>query len=106
MATPAPAPTPAAHILRSGESAQQAKLAELKSDNVRTFHHMVPGACFIMPNGLEVQFLGGSFTTAEPDIIAELSAIADKPSSMVYTKAEIAASVATLTAKVAADAVQ
>ena len=76
----------------------------MKSTPVKTYHHIVRGAKFMMPDGLEVQFLGGSFTTADPEIIAELDKVANRPASMVYTKAEVVQEVAALTAKAAADA--
>lgn len=93
-------------VIRSGESAQQATPAIIKSKPVKTFYHMVKGAKFMMPNGLEVQFLGGRFVTEDTDIISELEAVANKPSSMIYTKAEAVAAVKALTQAAAADAVQ
>ena len=95
-----------ATTIRSGETAPQATPAVIKSQNVKTYHHMVMGAKFVMPDGLEVQFLGGQFVTADPEIIAELDKIANKPSSMVYTKAEAVEAVKALTAAAAEDAVQ
>ena len=62
----------ATQTIRSGETASQATPAIMKSTPVKTYHHIVRGAKFVMPDGLEVQFLGGSFTTADPEIIAEL----------------------------------
>jgi pyridoxal/pyridoxine/pyridoxamine kinase len=47
---------------------------------------MIPGANFIMPDGLELKFLGGQFVTEDPDVIEELSKVADKPTSMIFTK--------------------
>jgi hypothetical protein len=106
MPTPTPQQTTTPTVLRSGESAVPAGPLGLKDKNARTFHHMVPGARFIMPDGLEVQFLGGIFTTTDPDIIKELSAVADKPASMIYTESDMPATVNAMTAKAAADAVQ
>lgn len=81
---------PTAHIptgvLRSGENAPHANLQTLKDPAAKTYHHMTPGARFIMPDGLAVQFLGGQFVTADPAIIAELDKIVDKPTSMIFTK--------------------
>jgi len=57
--------------------------AALKSSKSKTYYHQTPGANFFMPNGLQIQFLGGSFTTEEPEIIAELDAVADKSASMI-----------------------
>lgn len=95
-----------ATTIRSGETAPPATPAAMKSKAARTYHHMVRGAKFMMPDGLEVQFLGGVFTTDDPEIIAELNKIADRPASMVYTKAEVVEAVNALTAQAAADAVQ
>lgn len=72
-------------VLRSGEVVASSMQA-LKNPNARVFHHMIPGANFIMPDGLELKFLGGQFVTDDPDVIAELSKIADKPTSMIFTK--------------------
>ena len=94
----------ATQTIRSGETASQATPAIMKSTPVKTYHHIVRGAKFVMPDGLEVQFLGGSFTTADPEIIAELDKVANRPASMVYTKSEVVQEVAALTAKAAADA--
>ena len=96
----------ATQSIRSGESAPQATPAIIKSTPVKTYHHIVIGAKFVMPDGLEVQFLGGHFTTADPEIMAELDKIANRPASMIYTKAEVVEEVQALTAKAAADAVQ
>jgi hypothetical protein len=95
-----------ATTIRSGETAPQASPTVIKSKPVKTYHHMVRGAKFMMPDGLEVQFLGGSFTTADEDIIAELDKVANRPASMIYTKAEVVAEVQALTAAAAKDAVQ
>ena len=92
--------------LRSGESAQPATPTVMKTQATRSYFHMVKGAKFVMPDGLEVQFLGGVFTTADPDIMRELDAVANKPASMIYTKAEVVEAVKALTAAAAADAVQ
>lgn len=92
-------------VLRSGESVSTSVEA-LKDPNAKTYYHMVPGARFCMPDGLEVRFLGGQFTTADPAIIAELDKIANKHTSMVYTnKVTVAAITAELNAA-AADAAE
>ena len=83
QATPASAPA-AAGILRSGEK-QASTQDALKDPNAKTYYHRVKGAKFIMPNGLELQFLGGLLVTNEPDIIRELDAVANKSTSMIYT---------------------
>jgi pyridoxal/pyridoxine/pyridoxamine kinase len=95
-----------APIIRAGETAPQATVATLQSKTAKTFHHMVPGAKFVMPDGLEVQFLGGQFVTTDPAIIAELSAVADKPASMIFTKSTVVEEVKELQKVAAADAVQ
>ena len=92
--------------IRSGETAPQASPDVIKSKPVKSYYHMVRGAKFIMPDGLEVQFLGGVFTTADTGIMTELDKIANRPASMVYTKAEVVEAVNALTAQAAADAVQ
>lgn len=95
-----------ATAIRSGETAPQASPSVLKTAAVKTYHHMVIGAKFVMPDGLEVQFLGGQFVTADEEIIAELDKVANKPASMIYTKAEVVEAVKALTAQAAEDAVQ
>jgi hypothetical protein len=96
----------ATQTIRSGETAPPASPEVMKTKAVKTYHHMVRGAKFVMPDGLEVQFLGGVFTTADTDIMRELDAVANKPASMIYTKAEVVEAVKALTAADAADAVQ
>lgn len=85
-----------AQVLRSGETVTSTQAA-ISNPNAKTFHHMVPGARFIMPSGLEVRFLGGVFVTDDKEIIEELDKIANEPTSQIYTKAE---------AKEAAEALQ
>lgn len=81
-----------ASVLRVGETATTS-VASLKDKNAKTYHHMVKGARFIMPDGLEVVFMGGVFTTADTEIIAELDKVANKASSMIYTRSEAAEAV-------------
>lgn len=78
---------PAQPILRSGESILTTQ-ASLKDPNAKTYFHMVPGSRFVMPDGLEVRFMGGRFTTNDPAIIRELDAVADKAASQIYTRRE------------------
>lgn len=80
---------PAATVLRSGERIATSASA-LKDPNAVTYHHMVPGARFVMPDGLEIIFMGGHFTTADPRIIAELNQVANKSTTLIYTKSEVA----------------
>lgn len=71
-----------ATTLMSGEKLATTQAA-LKAAGAKTYYHQCAGASFFMPNGLQIQFLGGSFTTADKEIIAELDAVADKPTSMI-----------------------
>lgn len=91
-----------ATVLRSGESIASTVEA-LKDKNAKTFFHMIPGARFVMPDGLEIKFLGGQFVTADPELIAELNKVADKSTSMIFTRKEVAASI-TAQSKQLADA--
>ena len=75
-------------VLRSGEQLHS-DLTALKSPDSKTYYHRVPGAKTHMPDGLEIQFLGGVFVTANPEIKAMLDKIADSPTSQVYTKTEV-----------------
>jgi len=89
--------------IRVGETLTTSAAA-LGDKNSRTFHHMIPGARFIMPDGLEIVFLGGQITTNDPDVIRELGAVADKSTSLIYTRKEVAEAVTANAAKAAADA--
>lgn len=73
--------------LRSGET-QTTTQEALADPDAKTYMHMVKGARFIMPNGLEIRFLGGFFRTNDPVIIAELDKVANKSTSQIYTKSE------------------
>lgn len=92
---------PQAATLRSGESVASTP-AGIKSG--KTYFHTIPGARFVMPDGLELQFLGGQFATADEQQIAELDKIANKPSSMIYTKREEIEQVKAVQKQVADDA--
>ena len=92
-----------APVLRAGERMASSPRA-LADKNSRVFHHMVPGARFVMPDGLEIVFLGGQFVTNDPEIIAELDKVSNKSSSMIYTAAEVVESVKANANKLAADA--
>jgi len=72
-------------VLRTGEKVATA-LSSLQSKDAKTFYHQIHGARFIMPDGLELVFLGGQFTTDEPSIISELSKVADRGTSMIYSR--------------------
>lgn len=78
--------------LRSGERAASSPAA-LRDPKAKVYHHMVPGAKFVMPDGLELIFLGGQYATTDAEQIAELDKIADRSTSMIYTKREVAAAV-------------
>lgn len=94
---------PGAGVLRTGE--QQASTQEaLKNPNAKRYYHRIKGAKFIMPNGLELIFMGGQIVTDDPDIIAELDKIANKSTSMVFTMKEGIAAVEAQEAAVADDA--
>lgn len=90
-------------IIRAGEKIATTAAA-LKDPKARAFRHVIPGAKFIMPDGLELQFLGGTFVTADPEIIRELNAVADKPASMIFTHTEVATAIAGQQNQLAADA--
>ena len=92
-----------APVLRAGEKLASSPRA-LADKNSRVFRHMVPGARFVMPDGLEILFMGGQFVTNDPEIIAELDKVANKASSMIYTTVEVVEAVKANTNKLAADA--
>lgn len=94
---------PQAATIRSGEVVAS-NMQAIKNPNARVFHHMIPGANFIMPDGLEIKFLGGQFVTDDPAVIAELEAVADKPSSMIFTKTLAVEAAKELTKRAADDA--
>lgn len=81
--------TNAPKVLRLGE-AVASSVKDLADKNAKVYHHMVPGARFIMPDGLEIKFLGGVYATSDAEQIAELDKVADKTSSMIFTKKEVA----------------
>lgn len=93
--------TTAVAPLRSGESVASTA-AGIKSG--KTYYHTVPGARFVMPDGLGLDFLGGQFATADETQIAELDKVANKPTSMIFTKREEVQQVKDAQAKVAEDA--
>lgn len=92
-----------APVLRAGEKLASSPRA-LADKNSRIFRHMVPGARFVMPDGLEILFMGGQFVTNDPEIIEELDKVANKASSMIYTAAEVVEAVKANANKLAADA--
>lgn len=95
--------TVAPTVLRSGEKLASTPEA-LKDPKAKVYYHQVPGAKFIMPDGLELQFLGGRLVTGDSAIIAELDKIANKSTSMVSTDRALQASVTAAQNAVAQDA--
>ena len=83
---PATQPAAQAPVLRSGEKTAM-EIAGTDKSKVKTYYHQLPGARFIMPDGLELTFMGGMFATDDPQIIAELNKVADRHTSMISTKA-------------------
>lgn len=71
-------------ILRPGEVVTAD--FDLSDPEVKTFYHQVPGAITHLPDGSTLQFLGGQYSTKNPDILRHLEAIADKVGTMVFTK--------------------
>ena len=71
-------------VINSGESI--APEANLQDPNVKVYYHQVPGAITHMPDGAQIQFLGGQFASGNDEIKAFLDKIADKKGSMVFTK--------------------
>lgn len=92
-----------AQVIRAGEKVATSPQA-LKDPKAKTYKHMVPGARFVMPDGLEIQFLGGQFSTTDPAIIEELDAVANKSTSMIYTDAAVVEVIKSQTKQVAGDA--
>jgi hypothetical protein len=70
--------------LRSGETLATT-LEAAKDPKAKTYYHRTPGAKFVMPDGLELIFLGGQFSTTDAEIIRELNKVVDKPASMIYS---------------------
>ena len=88
----AAAPHPEQQVLRSGE-VLATTAAALKDPKSKVYRHMIPGANFMMPDGLELKFLGGQFITSDPEIIKQLDAVANKTASMIYTDTGVAESI-------------
>lgn len=92
-------------VLRIGESVAS-KVEAIKNPNAKTYYHMIPGAKFVMPDGLEINFFGGQFTTDDADVIVELDRVADRNGTMIFTRkesAEVIKQQASTLAKDAAD---
>lgn len=95
-----------ATTIRTGETAPQVTVAQMKEKDTHTYYHMVPGARFVMPDGLEVRFMGGQFTTQDKEIITELDKVVNRATSMIYTKSEAIQTMLEASKISAADAVQ
>lgn len=70
-------------IIRSGEVV--AADANLKDPEVKTFYHQVAGACSFLPDGAQITFTGGQYSTKNKEILFFLNAIVDRPGSLVYS---------------------
>lgn len=81
--------TETAPVLRSGQTLATTVEA-VKNPNAKTYFHGSAGARFIMPDGLELCFLGGRFTTDDAEIIKELDKVANIPTSQIFTQQETA----------------
>lgn len=71
-------------VIRSGEVI--AADSDLKDPNVKVFYHQVSGACTFLPDGAQLTFVGGQYSTKNPDILSFLNAIVDRPGSMVFSR--------------------
>lgn len=71
-------------VIRSGEVI--ASDVNLKDPDVKTFYHQVAGACTFLPDGSQLTFVGGQYSTKNPDILAHLNAIVDKQGTLVYSR--------------------
>lgn len=69
-------------ILNSGQEVSP----EFADKDAKHYRHSIPGARCILPDGAELIFRGGAYATTNPEIIAFLDKIADKPGTMVTTK--------------------
>lgn len=71
-------------IIRSGEIV--AADSNLKDPAVKTFYHQVAGARSYLPDGAQIDFTGGQYSTKNPDILRFLEAIVDRPGSLVFSR--------------------
>lgn len=98
--------TEAAGTLRTGEFAENiVNPVVIAAGNTKTYYHQHAGASFFMPDGLQVRFLGGQFTTDDADIIRELDKIVNKPTSLV-TSQPVSGSSRVLSPEMAARAIE
>lgn len=91
-------------VIRSGERVATSVEA-LADPAAKTFHAMVAGSNFVMPDGLTIQFLGGRYTTNKPEEIAELEKVANRSGSLIFTKAEAKLADEALAKQAAADTI-
>jgi hypothetical protein len=73
-----------ASVIRSGEVI--ASDPNLKDPDVKTFYHQVPGACTFLSDGAQLTFVGGQYSTKNPDILRHLEAIVDRPGTLVFSR--------------------
>jgi len=71
-------------VIRSGEVV--AADANLKDPDVKVFYHQVAGAVSYLPDGAEIRYVGGQYSTKNPAILEFLNAIVDRPGSLVYSR--------------------
>lgn len=97
---PAQAPAATPTVLRSGEK-HATSLAALQASGVKTYYSLIKGCNFPMPSGLVLQFLGGIYSTVDPDEIRELDAVANRVGSLIYTRKQAVVEDAALAKKAA-----
>lgn len=72
-------------VINSGETIA----AEVQvTEGSKIYYSSIPNSITHMPDGAQITFTGGQFMTSNPDIIAFLDKIADKPTTPIYTKRE------------------
>lgn len=98
---PAQAPAATPTILSSEKHATS--LAALQSAEAKTFYSLVKGCNFPMPNGVVLQFLGGQYSTVDPEEIRELEAVANRSGSLIYTRKEAVVADAALAKQAASE---
>jgi hypothetical protein len=70
-------------VINSGETiAAEVKL----TPGSKIYYCTIPNSITHLPDGAQITFAGGQFMTSNPDIIAYLDKIADKPTTPIYTK--------------------
>jgi len=56
--------------------------------STKHYRHRTPGARFILPDGRELCFIGGTFRTEDSAIQQELDKVTNVPASQIYTTPE------------------